>query len=243
MKNGSSTPPALPKRFYQSASVEASGDGWQVLLDGRAVKTPKRQALTLPTRTLAEAIAAEWQAQAAVINPAAMPLTKLANSTLDGVIAREEAVRAEIAAYAGNDMLCYRAERPEDLVARQAEAWNPLLAWARERFGAHLTTGGGVMPVTQDAENVARLAEAIARLDAHALAACHVITTLTGSAVLALAHMHGRLTLDEAWKAAHVDEDYQIGRWGEDAEAKRRHALRFAEMQTASAFFRLSRVA
>jgi chaperone required for assembly of F1-ATPase len=241
MKNGSRLSPALPKRFYRAVTVEAADGGWRVLLDGRAVKTPKRLALLLPTQALAQAIAAEWEAQADVINPASMPLTKLANSALDGVTGREEAVRDEITAYAGNDLLCYRAGQPEALAHLQRQAWDPLLAWAEQHFGAKLKTGAGVMPIAQAPAALAKLAEAMVRFDAFALAACHVMTTLTGSALLALAHMHGRLTLDEAWTAAHIDEDFQISRWGEDAEAKKRRDLRLAEMQAASAFFRLSR--
>jgi chaperone required for assembly of F1-ATPase len=241
MKNGSRISSALPKRFYQSVTVEAAGGGWRVLLDGRPVKTPKRLALALPAQALAQAVAAEWEAQADVINPASMPLTKLANSALDGVTGREEAVRGEITAYAGNDLLCYRAAHPEALALLQRQAWDPLLAWAQERFGANLTTTAGVMPVAQAPEAVAKLGKAIAGFDAFALASCHVMTTLTGSALLALAHMHGHLTLEEAWEAAHVDEDFQISRWGEDAEARKRRDLRLAEMRAASAFFRLSR--
>lgn len=241
MKNGSGASSALPRRFYKAVTVEAEGGGWQALLDGRAVKTPSRLTLLLPTKPLAEAVAAEWEAQAVVINPAAMPLTKLANSALDGVTGREDAVRDEIAAFAGNDLLCYRAAQPESLATLQCEAWDPLLAWARERFGAHLVTTVGIMPVEQAPEAVAKLAEAIAAFDAFALTACHVMTTLTGSALLALAHMHSRLTLEETWRAAHIDEDFQIGRWGEDAEAKKRRNLRKAEMTAAAQFFRLSR--
>jgi chaperone required for assembly of F1-ATPase len=157
------------------------------------------------------------------------------------VTGREAAVRDEIVAFAGNDLLCYRAAHPEALAALQREAWDPLLAWARERFGAHLVTTVGIMPVEQAPEAVARLAEAIGGFDAFALAACHVMTTLTGSALLALAHMDGRLTLEEAWNAAHVDEDFQISRWGEDAEAIKRRDLRKAEMTAAAQFFQLSR--
>jgi chaperone required for assembly of F1-ATPase len=239
--NGSTTPKEAPKRFYQAVSIVSTDEGWQVLLDGRGVKTPKRSALLLPTKALAEAIAAEWDAQVGAINPRTMPLTKLANSTLDGVIGREEAVAAEIAAYAGNDLLCYRAERPEALVKLQHESWDPLLAWARERFGAHLKPTAGIMPVAQADEAVAKLGEAIGALDAFALAPAHVMTTLTGSAVLALAHIHGHLGLEETWNAAHVDEDYQIARWGEDDESESRREARRAEMQAASTFYRISR--
>jgi chaperone required for assembly of F1-ATPase len=240
--NGSDRPKEAPKRFYQTVSIASTDEGWQVLLDGRGVKTPKRLTLLLPSKALAEAIAAEWNAQVGSIDPRSMPLTKLANTTLDGVIGREEAVAAEIVGYAGNDLLCYRAERPDTLVELQRQQWDPLLVWARDHFGAPLALTTGVMPVTQPDVAVARLREAIEALDAFALAACHVMTTLTGSAVLALAHMHGRLDLDETWAAAHVDEDFQITRWGEDAEAKKRRDLRGMEMAAASKFYHASRL-
>jgi len=230
-----------PKRFYKAVSVAATDGGWQVLLDGRGVKTPRRLGLRLPTQALAEAIAAEWDAQQGSIDPRTMPLTKLANSTLDGVIGREAAVAGEIVGYAASDLLCYRAERPDTLARTQRQCWDPLLAWARERFGAELNTTAGIMPVGQSDKALAALRDAITALDAFALAAAHVMTTLTGSAVLALAHIHGRLTLDEAWSAAHIDEDFQTGRWGEDTEAKMRLEARRAEMAAASQFHRDSR--
>jgi len=241
MKNGSNPPAAAPKRFYETVGVAEMDGRWHVQLDGRGVKTPNRAPLALPTRALAEAIAAEWGAQTSIIDPRSMPLTKLANTTLDGVIGREEAVRAEITAYAGNDLLCYRAERPEALVQRQHERWNPLLIWVTDHFGARLHTTAGVMPVRQAEDCISRLGEAVAALDPYALAACHVITTLTGSAVLALAFLHGRLSAEEAWEAAHVDEDFQIEQWGEDAEARKRRDARSAEMQAAAQFHALSR--
>jgi chaperone required for assembly of F1-ATPase len=242
MKNGPHHPPEPPKRFYQAVDVAETPDGWQVRLDGRPVKTPKRAPLALPTRALADAIAAEWEAQGASINPHSMPLTKLANSTLDGVTAAEAAVRAEIVAYAGNDLICYRAERPDRLAQLQRARWDPLLIWVTEQFGARLHAVTGVMPVRQSQDCTRRLADAVAALDAFALASAHVMTTLTGSAVLALAHIHGRLTAEEAWSAAHVDEDFQSATWGEDAEARKRLDARRAEMLAAARFFALSRV-
>jgi chaperone required for assembly of F1-ATPase len=143
-------------------------------------------------------------------------------------------VRAEIAKYAASDLLCYRAEGPAELVRRQAEAWDPVLAWAGSEFGAHLITGRGIVPVCQSPAALAAIASRLSDLDALALTAHHVMTTLTGSAVLALAHARGRLTAEQAWAAAHIDEDWQIGQWGEDAEAQARRARRWAEMQAAS---------
>jgi chaperone required for assembly of F1-ATPase len=240
--NGAATPATAPKRFYQTVSIASTDEGWQVLLDGRGIKTPKRRALLLPTKALAEAVAAEWDAQVGSLDPRTMPLTKLANTTLDGVIGREEAVASEIVGYAGNDLLCYRAERPEDLVRLQREHWDPLLAWVRERYDADLTATAGIMHVVQPGDALAKLREVITALDPFALAAAHVMTTLTGSAVLALAHIDGRLDLDETWLLAHVDEDYQIGRWGEDAEARIRRQARRVEMAAASKFYRTSRL-
>ncbi len=241
MKNGLPPPAGALKRFYKTVSIAETPEGWKVQLDGRSVKTPKRAALVLPTKALAQAIAAEWEGQGTSIDPRTMPLTKLANSTLDGVIGREEAVRAEMVAYAGNDLLCYRAEHPERLVELQHERWDPLLIWATEHFGARLHATAGIMPVAQAEECMTRLREAVEALDPFALAAGHVMTTLTGSAVLALALIHGHLTLDEAWTAAHLDEDFQIAQWGEDAEAKKRRDARHAEMQAAFTFYQMSR--
>ena len=241
MKNGPHQPSEPPKRFYKAVTVAETPGSWQIQLDGRPVRTPKRGLLLLPTRALADAVAAEWEAQGATIDPRTMPLTKLANTTLDGIVGQEEPVRAEIVAYAGNDLLCYRAERPERLVELQHQHWDPLLIWVTERFGARLHATSGVMPVHQSEDCIARLRKAVAALDPFALASAHVITTLTGSAVLALAHIDGRLTAEETWAAAHVDEDFQIGQWGEDAEAKKRHDARHAEMLAASRFYALSR--
>jgi chaperone required for assembly of F1-ATPase len=163
-----------------------------------------------------------------------MPLTRLVNSALDGITGRERDVRAEIAKYAASDLLCYRAEGPAELVRRQADAWDPVLAWAREALGARLVLGLGIVPVAQPRGATAAVERALVELDAFSLAAHHVMTTLMGSALLALGHARGLLTVEEAWEAAHVDEDWQIGQWGEDAEAKARRDRRWGEMQAAS---------
>ena len=223
-----------PKRFYRAASVEGGAPAFRVLLDGKPVRTPAKRELAVPARALARAVAAEWEAQGDRIDPGTMPLTRLVNSAIDGVVGREAEVRAEIVKYAGSDLVCYRAEGPEELVRRQAQTWDPILVWARETLGAHLVTGPGIVPVDQP--QVANLAiqSALARLDTFALAAHHVMTTLMGSALLALAHAEGRLTVQQAWAAAHIDEDWQISQWGEDAEAEARRERRWAEMQAAS---------
>jgi chaperone required for assembly of F1-ATPase len=223
-----------PKRFYRAVSVAGAPPAVRVLLDGQPIRTPAKRELALPGTALAEAVAAEWADQGGHIDPATMPLTRLANSAIDGVVGREDEVRADIVKYAGNDLLCYRAEAPAELVRRQAEAWDPLLAWAREALGARLVLARGIVPIDQPEASIEAISAALAKLNAYGLAAHHVMTTLTGSAVLALALGAGRLTAEDAWAAAHIDADWQIGQWGEDAEAKARRARRWAEMQAAS---------
>ena len=225
--------PVLPKRFYKQATAEPVAGGFGVMLDGRQVRTPRKATLTVPQKALAEAIAAEWNAQVEQIDPTTMPLTRFANSIIDGVIGREAEVRADLLKYAGNDLLCYRAEGPQSLIQRQGQAWDPILAWARSNLGARLVLTEGVMPVTQPANALDGVAQALEDLDAWELPGTHVITTLTGSALLALAHARGSLTADDVWNAAHVDEDWQIEQWGEDAEAAARRAYRRAEFDAA----------
>jgi chaperone required for assembly of F1-ATPase len=225
------------RRAYQAVTLgqgPIEGNGFPILLDGKAARTPARAVLALPTRLLAEAVAAEWAAQSEHIDPATMPLTRLVNSALDGVRGREAQVRETIANYAASDLLCYRACTPLPLVLRQAELWDPILAWSRDALGVSLLVATGVMPVTQPAAARAALARTLAARDAFALAPVHVMTTLMGSALLALAHAQGRLGLDEAWVAAHVDEDWQVSQWGPDAEAAARRQRQWIEMASAS---------
>jgi chaperone required for assembly of F1-ATPase len=241
----------LRKRFYKAVSVggpvspnpgpSPSPQGraepraaHEILLDGKTARTPGKAPLAVPSRALAAAIAAEWEAQHEHIDPAAMPLTRLANSALDGVRGREAEVRADILKYAASDLVCYRAGEPEGLVRRQAELWDPVLAWGHERLGARFVVAQGLMPVAQPEAARLAVAQALEGYDAFALSALHVMSALMGSALLALAHAHGRLTAEEAWAAAHVDEDWQIAKWGEDAEAAARRRRRWADMQTAS---------
>lgn len=227
--------PALPKRFYTEAGLAAHGTGFRLTLDGRPANTPARNPLALPTQPLAEAVAAEWAAQVAVIDPATMPLTRLANTAIDGVAPRLGAVADDLAAYAGTDLLAYRAGEPDRLVRAQTEAWDPVLDWAHDALGARIILGEGVMHVTQPDTAVAALRRAIDAVeDPFRLAALHTLTTLTGSLVLALAVLHGHLSPDAAWAAAHVDETYQASVWGRDEEAEARHALRRAEFEAAA---------
>ncbi|WP_052699278.1 ATP12 family chaperone protein [Hyphomicrobium sp. 99] len=227
----------LPKRFYKDVTV---GDAapFQVLLDGRQIKTPKKRALVLPARPLAEAIAEEWRAQTDVINPAKMPLTRFANTAIDAVADAVDAVAADITAYAGSDLVCYRAETPQQLVDSQSEHWDPIVAWANETLKAHFQVVTGILHVDQPEASLAAFLKALPD-DPFRLSALHVITTLTGSALITLALFRQWLSPETAWKAAHVDEDFEIARWGEDAEATARRRGRKAEFESANRFLSL----
>ena len=223
--------PKLRKRFYQRAHVGAGGP-FPVLLDDRSIKTPAGHALALPSRALGEAVAAEWDAQQDRIDPAAMPLTRLANSIIDGVAVAPVPVAEEVAKYLGSDLVCYRADTPDGLVQAQARHWDPVLGWARDTLGARFVLGEGVMFVAQPDHAIAAARAAIPS-DPWRLGAVNAITTLTGSALIALAVLHGRLSVDDAWAAAHVDEDWNMSLWGRDEVALERRASRFREMQAA----------
>jgi chaperone required for assembly of F1-ATPase len=231
----------LPKRFYKEVGVEAEtpdggapGGAWCLLLDGRPVKTPGKVSLAVPSAALAEEIAQEWRAQDEFIDPESMPITKIVNSAIDGVSGREKEVAADIVAFAGSDLVCYRAEEPAELVVRQAEAWDPVLRWAQDVLGAHFVLAEGVMPVAQPEDALRAFASAIDGYESLELCALHVMTTLTGSAILSLAHARGAMSAELVWAAAHVDEDFQIAQWGEDDEAAARREKRLREFQAAS---------
>lgn len=229
----------LPKRFYKDVGIAESEDGlFAITLDGKQLKTPARQTLTVPTKALAQLIAAEWQKQVDVVDPGTMPVTRLVNTALDGVAAESQAVFEDILRFSATDLLCYRAESPMALVARQTERWDPILDWAANDLGARFILAEGVMHQEQPREAIAAFGVALGRHDtALDLASLHTMTTLTGSALLALAFAEGRLPLDEAWSLAHLDEDWTIERWGSDEEAEQRRAKRFEEFQAAADVF------
>lgn len=225
--------PALPKRFYKLAGVLPHEEGFAVALDGRLTRTPSKRVLAVPSQVLADAMAEEWNGQGEVIDPATMPLTRLVNSALDGVASAMEAVRADVVAYAGSDLLCYRADEPEKLAQRQAAAWDPVLAWALDELGGRFVLVEGLMHVAQPEEALDAVGRAVVGFDIFQLAAVHSMTTLTGSALLALAVQRGLLGVEAAWQAAHVDEDWTAEHWGRDAEAEARRAARWQDMQAA----------
>ena len=225
--------PHLRRRFYQRAEVEDADGEFRIVLDGRPVKTPARRTLAPPTRALAQALAAEWEAQRDVIDPAKMPLTRLANTIIDGVADAPSAVAAEVNRYLACDLVFYRAPGPTGLVAWQAKAWDPVLAWVREALGARFVLAEGIAFVAQPAQSLAAASSAIPT-DPWRLGAMHAVTTLTGSALIAIALARGALSVDAAWAAAHVDEDWNMKFWGRDALALERRAARFSEMQAAA---------
>jgi chaperone required for assembly of F1-ATPase len=225
--------PQLRRRFYSTVSVESGPGGYGVRLDGRPVKTPARRTLAAPTEALAQALANEWEAQREMVDPAAMPLTRLANSIIDGVADTPAAVQAEVAKFLGSDLVCYRAGNPDGLVERQARYWSPIIAWARETLGARFVLGEGVMFVQQPEAALTAAACAIPD-EPWRLGAVSAITTLTGSALIALAVAQGHLSAEDAWAAAHVDEDWNMHLWGRDEQALERRAAREAEMQAAA---------
>jgi chaperone required for assembly of F1-ATPase len=204
------------KRFYREATAAPAQGGFAILLDGRPVKTPARHPLEVPTGALAEAIAAEWNAQGEEIDPPVMKLTGLANAAIDRVAPDPAAFARGLAAYGESDLLCYRAEGPPPLAERQAEQWEGLLAWARRRYDVDFETVRGVMHRPQPAATAERLARAVAARDPFRLAALSPLVTISGSLVIALALAEGEIGLDQAWAAATLDETWQAEQWGAD---------------------------
>jgi chaperone required for assembly of F1-ATPase len=228
-----------PKRFWKQAEVVAADNGYTVSLDGRGLKTPAKTVFWVPALPLANAVAAEWQAQETKIKPETMPFTRTANSALDKVTPQFAAVADMLAAYGGSDLLCYRAEAPQELVARQQAAWDPLLDWAKTEFGAALVATQGVMPIEQPVASQVPLTQAVHALTPFQLAAFHDIVAISGSLVLALAIARGKIDVEAGFDLSRIDEHWQAELWGVDDEAaeseayKRdgiRHAVRFFEL-------------
>ncbi|SIQ04184.1 Chaperone required for the assembly of the F1-ATPase [Rhizobium sp. RU20A] len=223
------------RRFYKDVTTgKAEGGGHAVLLDGRSLKTPAKNTLSVPTAALAGLLRDEWDAQGETIEPDAMPITRLVNTAIDGVSVEHRAVFAEILRFAGTDMLCYRADQPEGLVARQNAVWDPILDWMAGAGGAPFLTVSGIMHREQPAAAINGYAELLRNYATPLGLTClHTITSLTGSAILAIAFAEGFRTPDDIWAAAHVDEDWQISQWGEDEEAALRRARRYIDFDAA----------
>ncbi len=227
------------KRFWTEVSVEERPDGFGIALDGRAVRTPARADLVVPSRGLAEAMAEEWRAAGEEVDPRAMPLTGLANAAIDRVATDPEAFAASLANYAEGDLLCYRAEGPSSLVARQAEMWDALLDWARRRYDVDFACTAGISHVPQAQATVARLAHAVAVLDPLRMAGLSPLVTIGGSLVAALAVLEEAVPPETAWEAVSLDDRWQLEQWGADAEAEKALDGRRRDFLAASRFLAL----
>jgi chaperone required for assembly of F1-ATPase len=225
------------KRFWTEAKAVETPTGWAVHLDGRAVKTPAKAGLILPTETLASAVAAEWDAQVDVVNPFAMPFTRSANAAIDKVAIQHAEVADMLAAYGDADLLCYRADAPEELVARQAEAWDPYLDWVADTYGARLYPRTGVIHESQDAAALSILADMVHALSEFELAAFHDLVSLSGSLVLGFAAAHGMNDVAAIYAASRTDEAWQSEQWGDDEEAEQTAEIKKTAFLHAKSFF------
>lgn len=229
------------KRFYKNVTADETPEGFRILLDGRPVRTPGGRSLLLPNAALADAIAAEWRRQGDEIDPLAMPMLRLANTALDGIADRRGETVAGLLRIGEHDLLCYRADGPPELMRLQAEGWDPLLDWAAMHLDAQLAITAGIGHVDQTAEAMTALSDAIAARDDFALVALSLAVSVTGSLVLGLAMTQGRLAPAEAFRLSRIDEDYQAGKWGRDAEAEARARRMAREMDVAAAFLAAAR--
>ncbi|HWB51142.1 MAG TPA: ATP12 family protein [Stellaceae bacterium] len=227
------------KRVYKSVAARPVEGGWGVTLDGRPLRTPARRELQVPSAPLAAAIATEWDAQDPEIRPETMPLTRLAATAIDRTAEQRADVAAEIASYAGTDLVCYRADHPAALAARQEAVWQPLIDWAAGRYDAGLAVTAGVVPLAQSPASLRVYAAVVAALDDFRLTALQAATNACGSLVIALALLEGRLDAESAFAASQLDETFQIEAWGEDAEAARRRAVLAADIEAATRFLDL----
>ena len=229
------------KRVYRAVAVAPGDGGWQIMLDSRVLRTPAKAPLLLPSRALAEAVAAEWDAQVETVVPATMPLMRLAATAIDRVVPQRARVIEEVVGYAGTDLVCYRADRPAELVGRQQAIWQPLVDWATLRYDAPLIVTTGIVPRPQPAGAVAAIQTAVAAFDDFSLTALHGLTTACGSVVIALALAEAHLEPEAAWQASQLDETFQIEKWGEDAEASRRRTAIRADIEDSCRFLALLR--
>lgn len=225
------------RRFWTDVALQRGRDGWEILLDTRPVRTPSKHPLAVPTEALARMIAAEWEAQQGKIDPGTMPATRYANSAIEKVAPQRDGVIDVIAAYGETDLLCYRAPEPDALIARQAAAWDPLLAWAEATLGARLVPTVGVLPVAQDAGGLAVLRARVAAMDNFQLAAFHDLVALSGSLVIGFAAVAGQSDPATLWEVSRIDESWQVELWGEDAEAAEANRRKGRAFQDAHAFF------
>ncbi len=231
-----------PKRFWKETTTTSTDKGFEVLLDGRQVKTPAKAGLVLPTMALAEAVAAEWDAVEDQIDPRSMPFTRSANAAIDKVMVQHAEVAGLIAAYGENDLLCYRAASPEELVARQNAAWDPILTWGRDKLGVSLAVTSGVMNVDQPANSIETLRQVVSGQSAFALTGLHDLVSLSGSLLIGLAAQKKAFDLAHLWAVSRVDELWQIDQWGHDEEASELAAKKESSFYHAAKFYALAQV-
>lgn len=227
------------KRFWKQAEVVRESGGWGIALDGRPVRTPKRAPLVVGSPALAEAIAEEWNAVGEDIDPTRMPLTGIANAAIDIAGADPAAFAEPIAAYAESELFCYREDRDPALQSEQIAVWNPLLAWAEQRYGIEFTLAEGVLPIDQPGSTVVALRAAVLSHDPFRLAPLTLLVTIGGSLIAGLALIEKAFAAAELWEAVSLDELYQERRWGADSEAQKARALREAEWHNAARFLSL----
>ena len=230
----------LMRRFYKEVGIERIDEGYLIQLDGKIVKTPAKDRLVVMNKPMALAIVEEWDAQEEHIDPETMMLTKLANTAIDRVRGREHEIITEIVKYISSDLLCYRSESPKELVIRQCETWDTLLNRFEKELGIKLETVSGIMYAEQSEEALENAYKHLQSFDIYALSAIHNITTMLGSAVLAVSLANQYITLEDAWHAAHIDEDWQIEQWGSDEEAAARRQNRLREMRLTAQFLELT---
>ena len=230
----------VAKRFWTDVSVVSTADGFAIKLDGRPVKTPAKTPLVVPSIEMAESIAAEWRAVDEKIDPEVMPFTRSANAALDKVSTQFTEVAEMLAAYGGSDLLCYRATTPAALVERQEQAWDPILDWAFETFGARLTTTAGIMPIAQGADSIEALSKPLFDSTPFQLTALHDLVSLSGSLVLALKVTQGNLPPETAWSLSRIDETWQAEQWGVDEEAEQLAQVKRLAFDHAALFFRMA---
>lgn len=227
------------KRFWKKTTADAVEGGFSVHLDGRSVRTPLKTLVVVPTLAMAEAMRQEWDAQEGKIDPLSMPVTRAANAALDKVSTQHAEVVDMLAAYGDSDLICYRAEGPEGLVAKQAEEWGPLVDWAATELSAALQVRVGIMHIPQQPKALAVLHGHVATFDAFQLTAFHDLVAITGSLILGLAIARGRLGAEQAWEVSRIDENWQIAQWGADEDAEIQAGLKRRDLIRAEAFFRL----
>ncbi|MGY8986546.1 MAG: ATP12 family chaperone protein [Sphingomonadales bacterium] len=230
------------RKFYKKVSTSQVEDGFLILLDGKPIKSPLGNIISVPTEDLAKAILGEWDVEGDEINPEIMLLTRFANTNFDKVRPQREAIVGEVSAFGGSDLLCYRASTPDDLVEAQSKEWDLILIWLKEELDVGLKTTSNVLHIEQNLEDLAKLQAIVNSLDTFILSAFYSVTSILGSLVLALALLKKKINVDEAWCASRVDENYQINAWGENLETMQKNKNDYKVLKSAVKFIKLATI-